>query len=168
MSGDLIDVLQIYQTHSWNEWIERDMTDEPKYLDFWEIVEGRAPAPASARLVGWRFLGLDESGALSCSFEATEALLNPVGQVQGGILAAMLDEAMSPVVAAITRERIFMQTLEMKVSFMRAARAGIILGEGRILHRGRSIAFLEGRLMNSGGELIAIASATSRIVPPSP
>jgi Thioesterase superfamily len=61
--------------------------------------------------------------------------------VQGGILATMLDEVMSPVVAAISRERVFTQTLEMKTSYLRGARPGTIFGEGRMLHRGQSIVF---------------------------
>jgi hypothetical protein len=39
------------------------------------------------------------------------------------------------------------------------------------VHKGRSVAFLEGTLRAQGGELIATASATTRIVPfeePSP
>lgn len=144
------------------------MFEKVMQLDFWAIAEGRVPPPPSARLVGWRFLGLDDGGILSCSFEATEALLNPAGLVQGGILATMLDEAMGPVVAAISRERIFTQTLEMKISYMRAAGMGTIFGEGRILHRGRSIVFLEGRLVDPERKLIAIATATARVTPDRP
>jgi acyl-coenzyme A thioesterase PaaI-like protein len=85
-------------------------------LDFWAIVEGHVMPPPSARLVNWRFVRLDEA-VLHGAFAPTEAFLNPAGFVQGGILAAMLDEAMSPVVAAISREAVFVQTLEMKTSY---------------------------------------------------
>ena|SRR5689334_8898113 len=131
--------------------------------DFWAVAEGRAPPPASARLVNWRFIGLDGAGVLSCAFEATADFLNPAGVLQGGILAAMLDEAMGPVLAAVSREPAFTQTLEMKISYLRAAHAGTIYGEGRILHRGHSIVFLEGRLLNSEREAVAIATATARV-----
>ena len=134
-------------------------------IDFWAVAEGRALPPPSARLVNWRFIDLSEDDVLSCAFEATDAFLNPAGFVQGGILAAMLDEAMGPVVAAVSREPVFTQTLEMKISYMRGARPGIIFGEGRVLHRGRSIVFLEGRLLDAERKLIAIATATARVVP---
>jgi uncharacterized protein (TIGR00369 family) len=139
------------------------MNDLVKHLDFWAIVEGREPPPPAARLLGWRFIGLDEHGVLSCSFEATEAMLNPAGVVQGGMLAAMLDEIMGPLVAAISREQVFTQTLEMKISYMRPAHAGTILGEGRILHRGRNVVFLEGRLLNREHDLVALGSSTARV-----
>jgi uncharacterized protein (TIGR00369 family) len=136
----------------------------PKPTDFWAIVEGRAAPPASAQLVGWRFAGFDEAtGVLSCTFEATEAFLNPVGFVQGGMLAAMLDEAMGPVAAAVGRDdSLLSQTLEMKISYMRAAKPGTIRGEGRIVQRGREIIFLEGRLFDAEGRTIAAATATAR------
>ena len=132
-------------------------------FDFWAVAEGRAAPPPSARLVNWRFVALND-GTLSCAFEASEAFLNPAGFVQGGILATMLDEVMSPVVGALLRERVFTQTLEMKVSYLNPARQGTILGEGRILKRGNKIAFLEGRLFDPDRNLIAVGSATARIV----
>src|SRR5215469_12522286 len=141
------------------------MTADNPGLDFWAIAEGRAQPPPSARLLNWRFVSLDEAGLLRCVFEPTEAFLNPAGLVQGGILTAMLDEAMSPVVAATSREAVFAQTLEMKTSFLRGARLGVVFGEGWALHRGRNIAFLEGRLLDSDRNTIAAATATAQISP---
>jgi uncharacterized protein (TIGR00369 family) len=134
-------------------------------LNFSDIVEGRALPPPSARLLGWRFVSLDaEAGVLRCAFEATEAFLNPAGVVQGGILASMLDEAMGPVTAAVSGGEVFAQTLEMKISYLRAARPGPIFGEGRIVQRGREILFLEGRLTDTEGRALAAATATARAV----
>lgn len=139
------------------------MTTTPTSLNFRDIVEGRAPPPPSARLLGWRFVALDvETATLSCAFEATDAFLNPAGVVQGGILASMLDEAMGPVAAAVSGGEIFAQTLEMKVSYLRAARPGPIFGEGRLVQRGREILFLEGRLTDAEGRVLAAATATAR------
>lgn len=57
----------------------------------------------------------------------------------------------------------FGPTLELKVSFLRAARPGRIVGEARVVHRTRSIAFLEGRLFDAAGEPVAAATSTVRI-----
>jgi len=40
----------------------------------------------------------------------------------------------------------------------------VLIGEGRVVHRGGSIAFLEGNLSNSSGEVVATATSTARIV----
>lgn len=141
------------------------MTVPETSLNFRDIVEGRALPPPSARLLGWRFVALDAAaGTLACAFEATEAFLNPAGVVQGGILASMLDEAMGPVAAAVSGGEVFAQTLEMKISYLRAAHPGPIFGEGRIVQRGREILFLEGRLSDGEGRLLATATATARVV----
>ncbi|MGO9361677.1 MAG: PaaI family thioesterase [Xanthobacteraceae bacterium] len=141
------------------------MSQQKSSANFLDIISGRAAPPASARLLGWRFVGLDEkTGVLSCTFEATDAHLNPAGLVQGGILAAMLDEAMGPVASALSGGSILAQTLEMKVSCLSAGRVGPIHAEGRIVKRGREILFLEGRLFDGEGRTIATASATARAV----
>ena len=140
------------------------MNTDNRDFDFWAIAEGRNLPPASARLLNWRFVRLDANGVLHCAFEPTEAFLNPAGLVQGGILAAMLDEAMSPVIAAVSRDNVFTQTLEMKISYLRAAHLGTIFGEGRLLHRGRDIVFLQGSLLDLQQNNIAMASATARVV----
>lgn len=139
------------------------MAESASPLNFLDIVEGRAPPPPSSLLLGWRFISLDRAnGTLSCSFEATGSFLNPAGVIQGGFLAAMLDETMALAAAAICGGDIFVQTLEMKVSYLRAGRIGTIFGTGGIVQRGPDILFLEGRLFDAEARPIATATATSR------
>jgi acyl-coenzyme A thioesterase PaaI-like protein len=52
----------------------------------------------------------------------------------------------------------------MKVSFLQPATVGVLWGRGRVVNRGRSIAFVEGDLTDDGGRLLARASATARII----
>lgn len=54
----------------------------------------------------------------------------------------------------------FCQTLELKTSFLRPARPGKLYGEGRVVHRGREVVFLEGTLSEGEGRPLA----TARIV----
>ena len=62
---------------------------------FWEVIAGRAPAPPAAELLGWELIEIDpEAGTIEVAFDADERFLNPVGQVQGGFLAAMLDDTL--------------------------------------------------------------------------
>jgi acyl-coenzyme A thioesterase PaaI-like protein len=54
------------------------------------MIEGRAPAPAAARLLGWKLQAIDpEQGTVRVEFEARPEFLNPVGTVQGGILTVI-------------------------------------------------------------------------------
>ena len=54
-------------------------------------------------------------------------------------------------------------TLELKTSFMGRADPGVLVGEGWVTHRGRSIAFAEAELRAEDGTLVAKASATFKI-----
>ena len=128
-----------------------------------DTIAGRGPMPAAAELLGWEAL-LIEPGHIRVRYTARESFYNPMGRVQGGFLAAMLDDAMGPALFTLLEEGQFAPTLEMKVSFLRAARAGTLIADGRVVHKGRSIAFVGGELRTEDGQLVATSTATLRIV----
>ncbi|HKW90937.1 MAG TPA: PaaI family thioesterase [Methylomirabilota bacterium] len=133
---------------------------------FWDMIEGRLPAPPAARLLGWKLEHIDpESGSIRVQFEGKREFLNPVGSIQGGILAAMLDDTLGPAAAAALGGDAFAQTLELKTSFLRPARPGPLFGDARVVHRGRDIVFLEGSLSSADGTVVATATATARVIP---
>jgi uncharacterized protein (TIGR00369 family) len=128
---------------------------------FWDMLEGRLPMPRAAQLLGWKLESIDpEQGTIRVEFEARADFLNPVGTIQGGILAAMLDDTMGPAAAALLGGTGFPQTLELKTSFVRPAYPGKLYAEASVRHRGREILFLEGSLYSADGALIATATAT--------
>lgn len=102
------------------------------------------------------------------AFHSRPELLNPMGQVQGGVLAAMLDEAMIDVLIIATDYGFYIPTLELKVSYLRPARPGRFEAEGRIVRKGRTTAFLEGSLFDGGGTLVATSSSTCKMMPEGP
>jgi uncharacterized protein (TIGR00369 family) len=135
------------------------------YERFMELVGNHVPRPPEyVELLGARPLHA-EPGRVSFEFQATEQLLNPMGTVQGGFVTAMLDEAMGPAAISALGPGYGVPTLELKVSFIRPARPGRLVAEGRVVHLGRSVAFLESSLVDDDGELIATATATARIIP---
>jgi len=87
---------------------------------------------------------------------------NPVGNIQGGFLAAMLDDTMGPALAATLDAGEFAPTLPLTVSFARPAKVGRLLGKDRIVRRGREVCLLAGELYQDG-ELVASATATALI-----
>ena len=123
---------------------------------------GDIEAPASATLLGWHALEL-EPGAVRVRFEARPEFYNPQGVVQGGFLAAMLDDTLGPAGFSLLDATSFAPTINLSVTFVRQARAGYLFGEGRVTHRSRGFLHLEGRLTNEDGELIATATATAAI-----
>jgi uncharacterized protein (TIGR00369 family) len=134
---------------------------------FWDVMEGRKPPPPAAALLGFQLLAIDEKqGTIRVAFQAKPEFGNPIGVIQGGFLAAMLDDTLGPALTATLPSDQFAPTLELKVNFIAPARPGRLIGEGRVVARGGSVAFLAGELRTEAGELIATASATARIVVP--
>jgi uncharacterized protein (TIGR00369 family) len=132
---------------------------------FWDMMEGRAPAPPAGALLGWKLIALDpDAGTIRVQFTARPDFVNPVGTVQGGLLTAMLDDTMGPAATAYMGGGYLAQTLELKTCFLRAARPGLLFGDGRVVHRGRDILFLEGTLSNPEGKPVATATATARAI----
>ena len=145
------------------------MTDGGRRGVFWDMVEGRVAPPPAAVLLGWKLVAIDpERGTVRVAFEAKPEFLNPIGTVQGGILTAMLDDTMGPAAAAHLGGDAVCPTLELKTSFLRPARLGALYGEGRVVHRGRDVVFVEGRLEDGEGRLLATATATTRVIPFTP
>ncbi|GIJ69632.1 PaaI family thioesterase [Virgisporangium ochraceum] len=132
---------------------------------FWDFVAGRTQAPPAARTLGWHLEEVDPAaGTIRVAFEAAPEFRNPMGNIQGGFLAAMLDDTLGPALVATLEPTQFAPTLELKVSFLRPARPGRLVGTGRVVHRGGTIAFLEGDLRDPEGKVVATATATARIV----
>jgi uncharacterized protein (TIGR00369 family) len=104
-----------------------------------------------------------QHGRITVSFQARRDFCNLIGSVQGGMLAAMLDLAMSFAVLCSLEDGHVVPSLEIKTTFIAPARPGEIYGEGIMVRRGRSIAFMEGRLTDTDGNLLSTASATGQI-----
>jgi len=123
-----------------------------------------APPPV-AKLLGWRVLDArPQEGWLKLGFEGKPEFLNPAGFVQGGILSAMLDDTMGPAVLVMTEGRSYTTTVSLTVNFLKPAKPGPITAEAKVTQLGKSIAFVEGRLMAEDGTLLATATAVERLV----
>jgi uncharacterized protein (TIGR00369 family) len=122
----------------------------------------RMKMPPAATLLGWRLTDIDPEGRrITVGFDAKPEFLNPAGNVQGGMLAAMLDDGMGPIVVAVTNGEFFTTTADLHVNFMRPAQPGPISVVGQITNIGKQLVFLEGKLFDAGGRLCARATASS-------
>jgi uncharacterized protein (TIGR00369 family) len=129
---------------------------------FWDAMAGRAALPPAAVLLGWELLSIDpDAGTIEVAFAATDQFLNPAGVIQGGFLTAMLDDTMGPALVATLGPGQFAPTTDLHVQFLRPALPGRLIGRGRVVRRGRDVAFLAGELADASGELVAVATATA-------
>ena len=87
------------------------------------------------------------------------------GIVQGGFITGWIDAAMAHVVIAKSGRQLSPLSLEIKISFLQSAKPGRVIAEAWIERMGKTTAFLEGRLLNEAGEVLAKGTSTARLVP---
>ena len=122
------------------------------------------PSPTSAHL-GLHLLAVDRAaGIVEMAFQAGDKLCNKWGGIQGGNVAAMLDDAMAFAIGLNLDWGQISPTLELKVSMLAPARPGRIYAVGRVMRRGRSVGFVEGALYDEEGGLLATGSSTANFV----
>jgi uncharacterized protein (TIGR00369 family) len=119
--------------------------------------------PTGSQTLGFRIVSVSqEKMEVEVAFDArAELLANPMKQVQGGYLCAMLDECMSVACMVASKMTAVAPTAEMKTSFYRPAMPGPLKGIGRVVRWGRTIAFTEGELYDAQGRLVAKATGTA-------
>ena len=121
--------------------------------------------PPVSKLLGWRLIDLKpEEGVIKVGFEGKPEFCNPSGFIQGGILAAMLDDTMGPAAFIMTKGRLFTPTITMTVNFLSPGKVGSLVCEAKVVQMGKTVVFVEARLMDPAGTLVATASSTSRLV----
>lgn len=119
--------------------------------------------PTGSQTLGFQMVGLSQAEkTVEVEFDAKpELLLNPMRQIQGGYLCAMLDECMSVACMVASGMTHVAPTVEMKTTFFRPAMPGKLRGVGKVVKWGRTIAFTEGELFDPEGRLVAKATGTA-------
>jgi uncharacterized protein (TIGR00369 family) len=129
------------------------------------IVDGRLPRPPIAELFGARLVSIGEGSA---RFECVpdESTYNPIGLVHGGMLCTLLDSAAGCAVHTMLPPGVGYSTIEIKVSFMAAVRAGMgtIEATGRVLRLGRQVAFAEADARTADGKLVGHATTSLAVM----
>lgn len=77
----------------------------------------------------------------------------------------MLDDTMGPAVLLKSGGALYPSSIDMHVSFLAAGKPGPFFCEGEVLRLGKTIGFVEGRLMDEDARLIARATSSVMLVP---
>lgn len=113
-----------------------------------------------------RVVLLDEAaGRAAIEYRCGLHMCHSGGVAQGGFVTGWIDAAMAHATMAATGFAFVPMTLEIKVSFFKPAAPGLVTAEAWIEQKGRSTVFLEGRLTDAAGAVLAKATSTVRLVP---
>lgn len=124
------------------------------------------PSPLMLTMGFVRAISVDaEKGRAVIEFEAKINQCHSGNVVQGGYVAGWIDNAMATAVLFKTDFQNLVMSLEIKVSYYRAANPGSVVAEGWIERIGKKTAFAEGLLRTADGEIIAKASSTIALLP---
>ncbi len=130
------------------------------------IVDGTQPSPPISQLLGFHLIEVEQGRAV---FEGLPEYrhYNPIGTVHGGFAATMLDSALGCAIFSTLTKGEAWTTLELKLNMVRPLTkdTGPVRAEGRIIHRGRTVATSEGDLKDASGKLYAHATTTAMIFP---
>ena len=115
-----------------------------------------------------RLISTDPIAGRACiEFEAKQNQCHSGNIVQGGFVTGWVDNAMATAAMLRTNFERAVMSLEVKISFYRAANPGIVVAEGWIERIGKRTAFAEGQLRNVDGEIIAKGTSTIALLGPS-
>ncbi len=125
----------------------------------------RRSAPTSA-LLGMTVVAIDQAaGTVRLRFEPKPEFCNPMGNVQGGFVVAMLDDAAALAAIVKAGAPIAIPTIELKASFFGPAKLGPLFAEGRCVKLGKRIAFMEADLFDEAGTLLARLTTSAVPIP---
>lgn len=114
--------------------------------------------------LGMRCVDKSVPGRTVWRMVADERFANPAGIIQGGFIGAMADSAMGSAAVTFARgsgRKVFASNVEMKTSFLAAAKVGSVLDcTAVIISGGARVAFAEAEVVDDGGRVVARASST--------
>ena len=142
------------------------LTERPTGLELLQAVfDGHLPPPGVAPLLGMEGVSA-EVGRVVFALDPTHEHTNPLGTVHGGILATLLDSAMTCAVFTSLPAGTTTTTVVLSVRYVKAAQPGgqRLLAEGGVVHLGRRLATAEGRVTGPDGTLYATANTTCMLL----
>ena len=130
------------------------------------LVDGKYPAPPIAGLLNFTLVEVAEGRAVFVGLPG-ERHLNQLGGVHGGWTAAIMDSALACCVQTTLQKGEAYTTAEFKVNLTRPIMPGMgeVVCEGRVVHKGRTLAVSEASLKDKNGKLLAFGTETCSIFP---
>src|SRR3954468_11522039 len=124
-----------------------------------KMLRGEEPPPPIGRLLGFRLTAI-EPGRAVFEMAVDERHHNPMGTLHGGVYCDLADAAMGYAYAATLGDHESFTTVELKINFLRAVRAGKLTAEARVVKAGATLGYVECDVADQSGKLVARASST--------
>jgi acyl-CoA thioesterase len=123
---------------------------------------GSSPGPI-ADLLHISQEGAETGRAVWCLDVAAE-LLNPHGVLHGGAVYTMVDYSMGSVTMGALDAEEHCATIEIKISYLAPVRSGRLTCVTEIVKQGRKVVFLESKVRDDSGKLVAMATGSFAVI----
>ena len=114
---------------------------------------------------GMKLIDCNDKGNLKFQWKVDESQLNRGNTLHGGYIASAVD--WTTTVALLTSQEKEMKpgvSVELSVSYLKAAKPGdLVTLETEVVKAGRTLAFLEAKLYNEAGNILATAKHTKHL-----
>ncbi len=119
-----------------------------------------------------RLLGIDRirsgAGRAEVALELKKELTNRRGVAHGGLITSLLDVALGSAVISGLRSEEWCGTVQLSVQFREPGVGTSLTARGRMMRRGRHVAFAEGEVVDDGNHIVATAHGTWHVWPSRP
>ncbi len=103
-----------------------------------------------------------EKGYCSISYKIRKEMTNPVGTIQGGVMAALIDDTMGLAFYTLFQQQMF-TTTNLNVNFLFGAKEGeTVVVKAQVVRIGKKIANIECKVYNEKDDIIT--TSTSNLV----
>jgi uncharacterized protein (TIGR00369 family) len=115
----------------------------------------------------WDLIGLHEkelkNGTSIIELPIKREITQRRGTVHGGVLASMVDAAVGASIRSLLSNDETAATVEMKINYIRPAIGEKLIGKGKVINKGKTLAVGEAQILNDDGKVVASGTATYMI-----
>lgn len=100
-------------------------------------------------------------GCARLTMEVRPDMLNGAGWLQGGVYVALADEAIALALYTLLAENERIATIDEHTSFIKGVNAGTLAATGRVIRKGRRVAFADGEIRDTADGMLLSRTSTS-------
>jgi uncharacterized protein (TIGR00369 family) len=125
----------------------------------------RRPLPRApvAELVGFEITEGGDGRAVM-TLQAGPQHANPMGSLHGGILCDIGDAAMGYAFASTLAEGESFTTVDLRINFLRPVWNALLRAEAKVVHRGRTVGYVECDVVDERQRVVAKLSSTCMVL----
>lgn len=116
----------------------------------------------------WKLIGLKEvslnNGSSLIELPVKYEITQRRGTVHGGVIASMVDSAAGAAIRSLLEPNQQVVTVEMKLNYIRPVKGDRIIGRGKVINLGNTLAVAEANIISDEDNIIASGMATFMVL----